>query len=221
MSAQSVSSSATLSILAYTDYKSPYAFVADAATRALAVEYPIDLVWRPYTVRIAEYLDAVDARSAHNWRKVKYAYMDARRLANRQGLVLKGPRRIYQGELASAGMLFAQQCGFFQAYHLSTFDRFWRHDLDIDSMAEMTRHIALLGGDASAFERFALGTGAEQHRALVHEAEQRGVFGVPTLVFEDELFWGGDRIWMVRQAIEQRLAANAAALRGGRGEPAR
>ena len=77
-----------LQLLAYTDYKSPYAFVASAATKALALSYPVDIVWRPYTLRIAEYLGSVEERSAHNWRRVRYAYMDARRLANRQGLTL-------------------------------------------------------------------------------------------------------------------------------------
>ena len=211
------SPSSVLKLIAYTDYKSPYAYVASRATQALALEYPVLIDWRPYTLRIAEYLDAVDSRSAHNWRKVKYAYMDARRLANRQGLTLMGPRRIYTGELCSLGMLFAQQAGFFAAYHEATFARFWRHELDIDSMDEMTAHIAALVG-ALAVGAFgaSLGLGI-QHRAIVEDAERRGVFGVPMIVFEDELFWGGDRIGLVRQAIEQRLGADAAARRAARG----
>ena len=51
-----------LKVVAYTDYKSPYAYVARNPTLALALQYPIELVWRPYTLRIAEYLDEVDAR---------------------------------------------------------------------------------------------------------------------------------------------------------------
>lgn len=202
-----------LRVIVHTDYKSPYAYVANNALLALAVEYPIELVWRPYTLRIAEYLDAVDARSAHNWRKVRYAYMDARRLANRQGLLLKGPRRIYDGSLASIGMLFAQRHGFFPAYHARTFDLFWRHALDLDAMDEMKGLVASLGGSAPDFEAFALGEGAELHRRIVEEAEARGVFGVPTMVLDDELFWGGDRIGLLRHAIESRLEARAAASR--------
>lgn len=196
-------------VVAYTDYKSPYAYVAKNATRALALEYPIDLVWMPYTLRIAEYLDAVDARSAHNWRKVRYAYSDARRLANRQGLTLKGPRRIYDGTLSSIGMRFAQRAGFFDAYHDSTFERFWRHDLDIDSMDEMRAHVRALGGSADEFEAFASGEGAREHRELIDRAEAEGIFGVPTLVIDGELFWGGDRIGLARQAIEAILLARA------------
>ena len=202
-----------LQLTVYTDYKSPYAYVAKNATKALAIEYPVELAWRPYTLRIAEYLDAVDARSAHNWRKVRYAYMDARRLANRQGLVLKGPRRIYDGTLASIGMLFAQREGFFPAYHDSTFERFWRHDLDIDAMDAMRGHVAALGGDADRFEAFARGPGAREHDGIVARAEADGVFGVPTVVLDGELFWGGDRIDAVRRALESRLADGAARAR--------
>jgi 2-hydroxychromene-2-carboxylate isomerase len=209
MSAEPAAAPPRLQVLAYTDYKSPYAFVASAPTRALALSHPVDIVWRPYTLRIAEYLGSVEDRSAHNWRRVRYAYMDARRLANRQGLILKGPRRIYHGELASLGMLFAQREGFFPAYHDSTFERFWRHDLDIDDMGAMREHLRALGGDPDAFERYATGEGAREHQALIADAEARGVFGVPTLIFQDEMFWGGDRIDLLRQAIEQALLARA------------
>jgi 2-hydroxychromene-2-carboxylate isomerase len=203
-----------LQLTVYTDYKSPYAYVAKNATKALAVEYPVDLTWLPYTLRIAEYLDAVDARSAHNWRKVKYAYMDARRLANRQGLVLKGPKRIYEGRLSSIGMLFAQKAGFFEAYHDRTFERFWRHELDIDSMDDMKSHVAMLGGSPSDFAAYADGPGDAEHRGIVEAAEAAGVFGVPMLVLDGELFWGGDRIDAVKREIERRLEMGAAAARG-------
>src|SRR3546814_19853403 len=62
----------------------------------------IELEWRPYTLRIAEYLGSVENRSAHSWRRVKYSYMDARRFANKQGLTLKGTKRIYDGYHRSA-----------------------------------------------------------------------------------------------------------------------
>jgi 2-hydroxychromene-2-carboxylate isomerase len=51
-----------LQLTVYTDYQSPYAYVAKNAAKALAVEYPVDLAWLPHAG--TEYLDAVDARSA-------------------------------------------------------------------------------------------------------------------------------------------------------------
>jgi 2-hydroxychromene-2-carboxylate isomerase len=192
-------------VTVYTDYKSPYAYVAKNPTLALAVEYPVQLIWLPYTLKIEGYLGSVDQRSDHDWRKVKYGYMDARRFANRQGLVLMGPQRIYNGSLSSIGMLFAQKNGFFPAYHDATFERFWRRDLDIDSMDAMKAHIAELGGSPADFEVYANSEGSVEHQRIVAEAERMGIFGVPTCVVDGELFWGGDRIPMLREKIEQRL----------------
>ena len=97
----------------YTDYKSPYAFVANAALFELEETAGVALEWLPYTLRIAEFMGTVEERTPHFWRKVHYMYMDARRFANAQGLELKGPKRIYDAFYSSAGMLYAQRHGVF------------------------------------------------------------------------------------------------------------
>lgn len=201
-----------LRIVAWTDYKSPYAYAASRPTLALALEYPIELVWRPYTLRIAEYLGSVENRDEHQWRKVRYAYMDARRFAAKQGLVIKGPKRIFDGYLASVGMLFALRAGFFARYHEATFTRFWQRELDIDRIDEMRAHVASVGGSPDDFERYATDPATRrEHDAIVAQAEAAGVFGVPSFVLDGELFWGGDRLGLLRERIEQRLQGLAAA----------
>jgi 2-hydroxychromene-2-carboxylate isomerase len=187
----------------YTDYKSPYAFVANRALFDLERSHDVELEWLPYTLRIAEYLGSVEDRSAHDWRKVRYAYKDARRFANKQGLILKGPRRIYDGTLSSAGMLFAQRGGFFRAYHDAVFERFWSHRLDIDVLGDMSALIGEVGGDAAAFEAYAQGPGQDEVATITAEAESLGVFGVPSMLLDGELFWGGDRIGMLARRLEE------------------
>lgn len=194
----------------YTDYKSPYAFVAKDPTYALAEKYGVALEWLPYTLRIAEYLGSVDDRSAHYWRKVKYAYMDARRYANQQGLILKGPRRIYDGYFSNAGMLYAQAHGFFRAYNDIVFEKFWKHELDVDSLEQVAEVIRSLGGDPREFAAYANGPCRAEHEAIIDEAERMGVFGVPMFVLDGELFWGGDRIALLSERIEQKLQASQA-----------
>ena len=61
----------------YTDYKSPYAFVANKRLFELEEKYGVELEWLPYTLRIPEFMGAVEERTPHFWRKVRYAYMDA------------------------------------------------------------------------------------------------------------------------------------------------
>ena len=185
----------------YTDYKSPYAYVANAKLFALEENEGIELDWLPYTLRIAEFMGTVEERTPHFWRKVRYSYMDARRFANAQGLTVKGPRRIYDAFYSSAGMLFAKRHGFFRYYHDTVFRRFWNHELELDEFGEIAAIITEAGGSASAFESYVRGPAREEHDRIIAEAEALGVFGVPTMVFNGELFWGGDRIPLLIERI--------------------
>ncbi len=198
----------------YTDYKSPYAFVANRRLFDLDDKYGVELEWLPYTLRVAEFMGTVEERTPHFWRKVRYAYMDARRYANAQGLTMKGPRRIYDAFYASVGMLFAQRRGFFRPYHDTVFRRFWSHDLEIDDLAAIAEVIASVGGSPEDFEAYVAGPARAEHDRIIDEAETLGVFGVPTMVFNGELFWGGDRIDMLIERI--RNPASAAAALGSR-----
>lgn len=186
----------------YTDYKSPYAYVANKPLFEMEERYGVELEWLPYTLRVAEFMGSVEERTAHFWRKVRYAYMDARRYANAQGLVMKGPRHIYNAFYASAGMLFAQRCGIFRPYHDTVFRRFWSHDLEIDNLGDISGVIADVGGSAQDFEAYVAGPAREEHDRIITEAESLGVFGVPTMVFNGELFWGGDRIPLLIERIQ-------------------
>ncbi|MEK9282035.1 MULTISPECIES: DsbA family protein [unclassified Bradyrhizobium] len=187
----------------YTDYKSPYAFVANKRLFELEEKHGVELEWLPYTLRVAEFMGTVEERTPHFWRKVRYAYMDARRFANAQGLTMKGPRRIYDAFYSSVGMLFAQANGFFRPYHDTVFHRFWRHELEIDDVSEIAAVITACGGSAGAFEDYVNGPARAEHDRIIDEAEALGVFGVPTMMFNGELFWGGDRIDMLIERIHR------------------
>ena len=186
----------------YTDYKSPYGYLANVDIFALEAAHDVALDWYPYILPIADYLGSVESRNAHQWRRVKYSYMDARRLANEQGLTLYGPKRVFNGYYSSAGLLFAKANGFFRPYHDLVFERFFKRELDIDSLEQMTAAVECAGGSGRDFADYAEGPGRQAVKAVIDEAEAMGVFGVPTLVFKDELFWGRERIPMVIQRIE-------------------
>lgn len=70
----------------------------------------------------------------------------------------------------------------------------------------MSNVIADLGGSADAFERYATGAGPADVDGITKEAESLGVFGVPSMLLDGELFWGGDRIGMLARRLDQRMA---------------
>jgi 2-hydroxychromene-2-carboxylate isomerase len=190
-------------VLLYTDIKSPYAFVAKAAAWKLADDYDIELRWLPYTLDIPSYLGSVEDRSAHAWRRVRYSYMDARRYANRQGLTLKGPQKIFESRPAQIGILFAERAGILRPYLDLAFDLFWKRDFDLENVAAVASVLQRAGAaDASGFAAWVAGEGGATHDRIRAEAEAAGVFGVPMFVVDGELFWGGDRLDLVRETLD-------------------
>ncbi|TXL71701.1 disulfide bond formation protein DsbA [Vineibacter terrae] len=189
-------------VLLYTDIKSPYAFIAKAAAYCLADDYDIDLRWLPYTLDIPSYLGSVTDRSPHQWRRVRYSYMDARRYANKQGLTLRGPQKIFQSRPAQIGILYAERQGVLRAYLDLAFELFWKRDLDIEDIAAVAAVLRRAGADADGFAAFAGGAGGAEHDRIRTEAEAAGVFGVPMFVIDGELFWGSDRIELVRERLD-------------------
>jgi 2-hydroxychromene-2-carboxylate isomerase len=199
-----------LNITVYTDYKSPYAYLANGPIFQLAEEMAVTLVWRPYILDIPKYLGSarVDAagnvleedRNAHQWRRVRYSYMDCRRQARKQGLIIRGTQKIWDSTLAAAGMLWAQHSGeaIFRRYHETVFDRFWRRELDIESVAAITGVLDQAG--ASGFTAWA-DQGRAEVAKMVAEAEAQGVFGVPSFIVNNELFWGREHLPDIRAML--------------------
>ncbi len=143
----------------YIDYKSPYAYLAKEPAYRLERETGVAIDWLPYTLDIPAYLGSakVDAegrvleqdRNPHQWRRVKYSYMDVRREANRVGLTIRGTRKIWNSSLAGIGLLYAKRQGAFRAYNDEVFERFWKHDLDIEDPAALADVLKRAGADVS------------------------------------------------------------------------
>jgi 2-hydroxychromene-2-carboxylate isomerase len=199
-------------ITLYTDYKSPYAFLAKDLAWALERDLPVRVDCRPYILDIPSFLGSarVDnanqvieaSRNAHQWRRVRYSYMDCRRQAGKRGLTIRGPRKIWDSSLAAAGMLFAQRHGdqVFRRYHDRVFERFWKRELDIEDEAVVGGVLAEAGADASAFPAFEQ-EGLAAVAAISREAEELGVFGVPTFVLDGEIFWGSEHLPDIRAML--------------------
>ena len=130
--------------------------------------------------------------------------MDARRLAQKRGLIIRGTVKIFDPTHAHVAMLLAAEAGeaTFRRFYDAASERFWRRELDIEDAAAVRALLVDAGTDGAAFDRLMKsGEGAARCRATIAEGEARGVFGVPTFVLDatGELFWGNDRLWLLRE----------------------
>jgi 2-hydroxychromene-2-carboxylate isomerase len=200
-------------ITVYTDYKSPYAYLAKDPIYDLARACDVRLDWLPYTLDIPSYLGsaeldaagqvAASQRDAHQWRKVRYAYMDCRRQANKRGLTILGTRKIWDSSLAAIGLLWAKRQGdaVLRAYSDRVFEHFWRRELDIEDARVIEAVLAEAGARTDGFADYLAGPGRVEHDAIREAAEAAGVFGVPSLVLDGELFWGREHLDDVRERL--------------------
>lgn len=192
---------AARTVTLYIDYKSPYAYLAKDPAWELEQEFDVRVDWLPYTLDIPAFLGTVEGRNAHQWRRIRYSYMDARRLANRRGVTVRGPQKIFDSSIAAIGMLYAQRHDVFRKYNDLVFERFWKRALDIEDREAIRAVLSEAGASAADFFDFLAADGRRAHDRICRQAEEIGVFGVPTFVIEGEIFWGGDRLWMVREKL--------------------
>ena len=202
----------TRTLKVYSDYKSPYAYLAKDLTYELERQTGVRLEWLPYTLDIPSYLGSAkvdgagtvleQSRNAHQWRRVRYSYMDCRREANLRGLTIRGPRKIFDSRLANIGLLYAKERGVFRAYHDRVFEQFWRRELDIESVEALAAVLAQAGADTADFVPFVEREGLRRLEAIQREAEAAGVFGVPSYLLDDgDLYWGREHLPRIRQLL--------------------
>ena len=196
----------------YSDYKSPYAYLAKDLTYELERQTGVTLEWLPYTLDIPAYLGSAkvdgagnvleQSRNAHQWRRVRYSYMDCRREANLRGLTIRGPRKIFDSRLANIGLLYAKERGVFRDYHDRVFEQFWKRDLDIESVEALADVLAQAGANTAEFFAFVEGDGRQRLAAIQQEAEAAGVFGVPSYLLDDgDLYWGREHLPRIRELL--------------------
>lgn len=190
----------------YIDLKSPYAYIAIDPTRAMAKALGVEIDWRPFTLDIPSYMGsakldakgkvASENRTPQQWTGVRYAYRDARRYAGLTGKTVRGTEKIWDSSLAGVAMLWAKQQGseLFDRFVDLAYQRFWKRDLDIESVEVLESLLVQTGLRVEGFADFAVGAGRREHNELNDAAFETGVYGVPTYLVGDEMWFGREHL---------------------------
>jgi 2-hydroxychromene-2-carboxylate isomerase len=200
-------------VTAYIDYKSPYAYLAKDLAYELERDFAVRVDWLPYVLDIPSFLGSAwvddsgrvieEERNAHQWRRVRYSYMDCRRQARKRGLVIRGPQKIWDSALAACGMLYAKRQGdaVLRRYNHIIFERFWKRELDIEDPDVIGAMLAESGANTTGFSAYSAREGRGELDRICRAAEAIGVFGVPSFVVDGELFWGREHLPDIRAML--------------------
>ncbi len=196
-------------LIIYVDIKSPYAFIAMEPTLKLQEELGIDIDWRPLTLDIPSYLGSArkedgkvveSDRTPEQWVRIKYAYKDARRYAERQGHMLKGTEKIWDSSIVNIGILWVmeQDPNRIGQYLRATFPAFWRRELNIEDISVVEDCLQKAELEINGFREYQAHEGRRKHDDLQEQLHPSGIYGVPTYVLNEEIFFGREHIPYIR-----------------------
>jgi 2-hydroxychromene-2-carboxylate isomerase len=179
------------------EFASTYSYPAAMRIESVARSRGVDVVWRAFLLgpifRAQGWND-----SPFNLYPVKGRYMwrDLDRLCQALSLPLRHPTQFPRsGLLAARVAASAAGAAWLPAFVRGVYDANFARDLDIAQPEVVAGCLERAGAPAAAALEQA---GSEVAKAALREQTDRaqtlGIFGAPSFVVGDELFWGNDRL---------------------------
>lgn len=183
---------------------SPWAYFGAQRVKAIADAAGARLVLRP--IRIIEANGGIPLRTRPEGRQAYHA-VELARWRDYLDIPLNLTPKFYPCrtiEIAAQAVIAMQNAGLDAfAFSFAVQRGLWAEDRDIADL-ETLRALAraTVGSEGEQFVRDPQDPEiVAQWHANLAEAEQRGIFGTPTYVVNDELFWGQDRLDFVERAL--------------------
>ena len=181
------------------DYASTYSYLSAQRIEALAAARGVAVRWRPFLLGpIFQQRGFTNSPFLLDPVRGDYMWRDMARRAARFGLPFRRPSAFPRAStlpLRVAALAAAQGSTWLPEFSRREMRQNFADDLDIGDTAQVLRALDGLVPDPAA--TLAEATRADNKallRATTEVAKQRGIFGAPTFIVGDELFWGDDRL---------------------------
>jgi len=192
----------------YFDCSSPWTYLAFHAVQPLAAELGAEIAWKP--ILVGGVFNTVNptvyqSRATPNPLKQAYMLKDLGDWARLYGLRIVFPPTVFPVNSVKCmrGAFVASDHGKLVPYATAAFEAYWGDDRDI-SKEEVLADIAARAGLER--QRFFAGIETEackaRLRANTDEVMKRGGFGSPTMFVGESMFFGNDRLPLLRAALE-------------------
>jgi 2-hydroxychromene-2-carboxylate isomerase len=192
---------------------STYSYLSAMRIEAVGAEAGIDVVWKPFVLG--------PIFNAQGWNtspfniypaKGRYMVREMERLSAARGLPFMMPSPFPQNSLNAARLaLIGHDGGWGPAFARAVFTAQFADGEDISDRKVLGKILSGLGHDpAPLLARMEQPDTKQRLRQQTEVAQELGIFGAPSFLAQDELFWGDDRL---EQAIA-RLKKEQAGLSG-------
>jgi 2-hydroxychromene-2-carboxylate isomerase len=189
----------------YFDYSSPYAYLGATQVRALAARTRATIDYQP--ILLGGLFRSIGTPNVPLFEmpepKRNYLAQELPRFAERFGVPFRFTSHFPVNTVKALRLTLAADKAIRPTLIDSLYRAVWVEDRDISSLAEL----AVIAKACGADEALARIEEPEVKAALhssTNAARDCGVFGVPSLVIEGELYWGQDRLAQAESALMER-----------------
>ena len=179
------------------EFASTYSYVSAMRIEALASQHNFEIDWKPFMLG--------PIFKAQGWHdspfniypaKGRYMWSDLERQARKQGLSFKKPTVFPRnGLLAARIAILGSKEPWVSAFTRKVYQANFEQDQDISDVDTISMILGSL--ELEAEKLIAEAQTAENKKLLKAQTEkaiQLGIFGAPSFIAKDELYWGDDRL---------------------------
>ena len=123
-------------------------------------------------------------------------------MANLQGKTVLGTQKIWDSSLFSMAHLWVKEKSgkTLLPFLRESFQLFWKRELDIENEKVLLNLIDEFQLDSTDFISWK-SNNQNCVTSLMDTALSMGIFGVPTFVFEEEIFWGSEKLALISARV--------------------
>ena len=176
---------------------STYTYLSTQRLSEIERQNNVIFEWCPFSVRSRMIeMENVPFMAEKKRDKIEYMWRDVQRRANFYGFDAKvpAPYPLKEFDLANKVAILGKDQGWIKEYTVLTYKKWFLEHLEPGSEPNLSSTLSEIGLDAENIIKLAQTDEIEQKYLKNTEmAKNKGIFGSPTFIVENEVFWGDDR----------------------------
>ena len=178
----------------YFDFISPYSFLAFKKLKFLNKKNKIDIIYKPILLGALHKLGGITA-PAFNERKMKNMKIDCELVAKKNSIKFQWNDKFPLNTInLMRGYLVIDNETKKKFFELC-FDAYWKDNVDIldtENIKDILKNCSL--DQKKFFEEIQKPNIKDELKELTNKAFEKDIFGAPTFVVNNKIFWGQDRL---------------------------
>jgi 2-hydroxychromene-2-carboxylate isomerase len=178
----------------YFDFISPYSYLAHKKIKLSNKKYELRINYKPILLGGLHKLGGITA-PAFNERKMKNMKSDCELVALKNKIDFKWNTKFPINTLYLMRGYLAIKDDLKEKFFNICFDAYWKDNIDISNEKNVSKILDLLKMDKDKFFKDIQNIQIKDKlKRLTNEAFEMDIFGAPTFVVNNKIFWGQDRL---------------------------